>query len=404
MIYQPKGFKKIFHSTRRFFARYWLSLQPVLQIAITGSHGKTNTTYVLSKILTPIGNTVATDINLDTIYNVPITALKVMPWTRFALFELGVDHPGEMDFHLQIVRPKIAIITGISPVHTDQTHLRSLIALIKEKRKLIETLPKEGCAILNYDDEHVRSMASFTKAQVLWYGTDEKKCDVWVDPKTIKVSLEGTSFKLFFRETDSTDSNRFQPISTGLIGKHHIYTIMASYLIWRIILSNLPNLPNLPNFPNLLSHISPLHGRMSVEKGPLGTLLLNDSLRANPASTKSGLETLSEINYPQGRKIAVLAEMGELQKPEEEHEKIVNLLKHLNIDYAITIGNLFPKLPQLPQSPKYPQSPQILFAKDISQAANMLKKILKKDDLIYLKGSLHRHVERVLPLSRIIIP
>ncbi len=96
-------------------------------------------------------------------------------------------------------------------------------------------------------------------------------------------------------------------------------------------------------FINALSRIKPLPGRMSIEKGPLETLLLNDSLRANPASTKSGLETLSKITYTKGRKISVLAEMGELEQPEEEHAKKITLLKNLNIDFAITIGNLYPK-------------------------------------------------------------
>lgn len=382
MIYKPPRFKQLFHSTRRFLAKHWLSFMPALQVAITGSQGKTNTTYVLSKVLEETGKTVATDINLDTIYNAPITALKVMPWTRFAVFELGVDHRGEMDFHLQIVKPKIAVITGISPVHTDQTHLKSLTALIAEKRKLIEALPEDGFAVLNYDDQHVRSMAPFTKAKILWYGTDKNHCDVWVDPKSVKVSLKGTQFRLI-----STRFNQFQPVSTKLIGKHHVYTIMATYLVWHIIFPDTPNHPNIPN-------IHPLPGRMSVEQGPFGTVLLNDSLRANPASTKSGLETLSEINYTRGRKIAVLAEMGELEHPEEEHKKIIDLLLRLKIDYAIAIGDLYTKPPQSPQSPK------ILFAKDVFGGAKILKKILKKGDIIYLKGSLYKQVGRVLELLK----
>ena len=81
--YQPTGIKKIFHDSRRFLAKIWISLIPGIQIGITGSHGKTNTTLIVSKLLDGFGQTVATDINLDTVYNVPITALKIAPWTKY---------------------------------------------------------------------------------------------------------------------------------------------------------------------------------------------------------------------------------------------------------------------------------------------------------------------------------
>lgn len=378
MIYKPPFYKRIFHAFRRFLAKNWLLFQPALQIALTGSHGKTNTTNVLTRVLETIGNTMRTDLNLDTTYNVPITALKVMPWTKFAVFELGVDREKDMNVALEIVKPKIGIVTGIAPVHADKEHLGSLENVIKEKQKLIEAIPKDGHAILNYDDENVRKMAPYTIAQIIWYGTDKKNCDVWVDPKTIHLSLDGTQFKLL-----SSD------ISTKLIGKHHIYTVMAVYATLQAI-KKLKNISvPIDQFSEIIKTIEPLPGRMGVEKGPFETILLNDSLRANPASTKSGLETLSEIPYTKGRKIAVLAEMGELEKPEEEHKKIVTLLQDLKIDYAVIIGNLYP----------HPfQSPNIFWVKDVNEGATVLKTILKKNDLIYLKGSLHRHVEKVLEL------
>lgn len=379
MSYQPPLIKKFFHSSRRILAKYWLSLQPTFQIAITGSHGKTNTANVLTKVLESIGTTERTDLDLDTTYNVPITALKVTPWTRFAVFELGVDREKDMDAALEIVKPKIGIVTGIAPVHTDKEHLGSLANVIKEKQKLIEALPKDGYAILNYDDINVRSMAQYTKAQIIWYGTDKKKCDVWVDSKTIKFSLDGTSFKLRINKSPRFETH----IKTKLIGKHHIYTIMAIAATLQAIQSITQQSTPMNRIIGAISSITPLHGRMSVEKGPMETVLLNDSLRANPSSTKSGLETLSEITYNKGKKIAVLGEMGELEKPEEEHKKIIELVKKLQIDFVVTIGNL------------YIESPNIYHTKNVHEAVEVLKKLIHKNDLIYLKGSLLRHVERV---------
>ena len=366
--------------TRRFIAKRWLSLMPALQIAVTGSQGKTNTAQTIYHVLKQIGPTAVTDINLDTIYNVPITALKIKPSTKFAIFELGIDHPGEMREHLEIIKPKIAIVTGISPVHTDAEHLGSLENLIKEKRQLIEALPKNGYAILNYDDENVRKMAPFTKAKILWYGTDKKHCAVWAD--NIRVSLEGTEFNL----------NGIK-IKTRLIGKHHVYTIMAAYAVYSLAISDKLQ-PISTSFNQFLTNIKPLPGRMSVTSGPLGTTILNDSLRANPSSTASGLQTLSEIEYKGGRKIAVLAEMGELAKPEEEHRKIGRLIGKLKINFLIGIGP-YQKY-TVEEAIKSGMAKQNIFwVKDVNGAAEILKKIICTNDLIYLKGSLHKGLWKI---------
>lgn len=377
MTYKPHPIKQLFHNARRQLARLWLSKQPGLQIAITGSQGKTNTSYIISQVLSKFGKTLATDINLDTIYNVPITALKTNSSFKFIIFEVGIDRPGEMDLHLEIVRPKIAVITGISPVHTDQEHLGSLENLIREKQKLIAALPESGYAILNYDDANVRMMAKYTKAKVIYYGLDEK-ADYCA--KNIKTSLAGTEFQI-----------EGKTIATPLIGAHQVYNLLAAYAVFKIVEPQAKK----EKYIQIVKNIQPLKGRMNVEPGPLGTTLLNDSLRANPTSTKSGLETLSALNYQKGKKIAILAEMGELQNPEKEHEKIGDLINNLKIDVVICIGPLqkfvYQKIKDNPRIKAY-------FVTNVFEAAEILKTLIQKNDLLYLKGSLLRHVERVLLL------
>ena len=384
--YQPTGIKKIFHDTRRFLAKTWISLMPGVQIGITGSHGKTNTTLVVAKLLSEFGQTVTTDINLDTVYNVPITALKVMPWTKYIVWELGIDQPGEMDYHLQIAKPTIGIVTGISPVHTDYDHLGSLENLIKEKRKLIEILPDDGFAILNADDENVKTMSQHTKAKIIFYGTNND-LNVYVDKKTVEVSLDGTSFKL-------SDGGESYEVTTGLIGVHHIYTLMAGYCLLKATQAS-TNFQK--KFLDTATTLKPLRGRMSLEKGPLNTVLLNDSLRANPGSTKAGLETLEKIEYTNGRKIAVIGEMGELADPTHEHKKTGIELAKLKLDYVLCIGPLRKYTLQTAIENGFPKE-KIGYAEDVFGAAEQLRKILKPHDLWYLKGSLLRNYKRIVQL------
>lgn len=384
MAYKPNLLKQAFHSMRRAAASGWLAAMPAVQIAITGSQGKTNTSSAIYHILSGLAPAVRTDLNLDTIYNIPITALKIRPKTRYAVFELGIDHKGEMDLHLGIVRPKIAIVTGVSPVHTDREHLGSFENLVREKRKLVEALPPGGLAILNGDDPQVREMAKHTEAKVIFYGQGKNND---ITASRLSLSIKGISFDLadtYFRK--DLKSTRIQ---VPQVARHQIYTVMAAYAVYRFL-----GYGDMARFQALLNNLPVLPGRMSVETGPRGTTLINDSLRANPASTASGLKTLSLLKTA-GKKIAVLAEMGELEKPEEEHAKIGMLLSGLDIDRVVAIGPLHEATERAAVAAGFP-SARIVRVKNVIEAASALKDALSPGDVLYVKGSLLRHVERVL--------
>lgn len=376
---QPLG-KRFFHLVRRQSAKTWLQLNPQLRIVgITGSYGKTNTTVAIAKVLAKKYPTVQTDLNLDTIYNLPMTILKVKPWTEGLVLEMGVDHPEEMDFHLSLVKPQIGVLTGITPVHSDSEHLGSIEGIIEEKAKLLKSLPQDGLAVLNYDDDRVRKMAKYSQAEVLFYGKDKKNCRFWAEE--IAVSGAGLSFNL-------RSKDKILKIKTGLIGSHHIYTCLAAYAVG----SYLGVLDE--GIIEALSLLEPLQGRMNLEKGPRGTTIVNDSRRANPASTMAGLITLSDL--PGKRKLAVLGEMGELGSfSEKGHRMVGQKAAELKIDCLITVGPMakfiFEEADKNGLDPK-----KNYWAKDIVQAAAILGKILKKDDMIYLKGSLLRHMERII--------
>lgn len=379
MSYNPPLHKKIFHKIRRELAKFWLIDKKALQIGITGSQGKTNTTHILYQVLKSVGETCATDTNMDTIYNVPVTALRVRSNTKFIVWELGIDSTYEMDRHLEIAKPSIGIVTGVSAVHADEQHLGSFENVIKEKRKLVESLPADGFAILNWDDENVRKMAEFTKARVLYFGSDEKYCNI-ITAKS-ELTLGGSKYFMKSKELGSIEC------STGLIGDHHKFNMMACLLVFEIL--KIPLTKTL----EIISKLKPLEGRMSIEKRMRDTIWINDSLRANPVSTKAGLRTLSQIQHTKGRKIAVLNEMGELENPENEHVQIGEYLSELNIDLLVCIGPLqrFTADTALKKGMK-----NVYYVENVVEAAKLLKKILKCGDLVYLKGSLLRHSERIL--------
>jgi len=389
--YKPTGVKKIFHQGRRFLAEKWLSQFHPVQIGITGSQGKTGTTEIVYRVLSRFGPTIRTDVNLDTTFNVPITALKVRPWTKFVVWELGIDHPGEMDLHHEIAHPSISCVTGISAVHTDAEHMGSIETLVKEKRRIIEHLPIKGTAVLNHDNPYTRSMAHHTKASVKWFGTT-RECTMWTDPRSIELTLEGTRGICYVKSGNTFHALKFQ---TGLIGAFHIYNIMNAYLI---VQAALPRSDFTELFLEELRNIKPLPGRMSVEKGPMQTILLNDSLRASPGSTKAGLESFNALAF-QGRKIAVIGEMGELEHPEKEHRETGKYISTLSLDRILCIGPLRKFTIDEAIKSGVPKD-KLFYAKDVFEASELLKHMLQKGDLWYLKGSLLRNYGRILKLLR----
>ena len=231
MSYKPNILKNVFHNMRRKAAYVWLKFQPATQIAITGSQGKTSTTRIIVEVVKEVvkANVISTDINLDTIYNIPITALRVSPKIDYAIFEVGIDHKDEMKKHLEIIDPIISVLTGISSVHSDSTHLGSLKNIIKEKEFLIKALNKKGYAVLNYDDKNVRDIGKRSKARIIWFGGNKGRCKIFLDKKDkVLLSIKKTEF-IFY------DGNKKIHIETPLIGKHHIYNIMAAYGVLKAI-------------------------------------------------------------------------------------------------------------------------------------------------------------------------
>ncbi len=377
------SWKQPLHELRRILARSWLKFFPRIKIvAVTGSYGKTNTARAITQVLSQEYRTLQTDLNLDTIYNLPMTILSLRPGHQALVLECGVDHRGEMDKHLEIFKPQIAVLTGISPVHSEAELLGSLEGIIEEKGKLISALPQNGWAILNYDDIHVREMAGKTKAKILWYGTD-KSCDLYADE--IKVHPDGTSFKL--------QAAKFRlegmELKTGLLGEHSVHEALVASavgLIWGL---------SSDQIKQGIGELKPLPGRLSLEKGPLKTILLDDHLRANPASTRAGLKTLMALPC-RGRKIAVLGEMGELgQYAKVEHQNLGKFIAGLKIDFLVNIGPL-QKLTAEAAGENGLEKSRIFWAKDVHEAAEILKKILKPGDMWYLKGSLLKHLERII--------
>lgn len=385
-FYKTKKIKKFFHLGIRGIAKLWLSLhQKAKIVGVVGSYGKTTTSQLIYQFLSLEDKAIVTDINLDTIYNLPLTILRLRSQHHWLILEMGIDHRNEMDFHLELAIPHLVVFTGISPVHADKNLLGSLKGIIEEKGKaVIKTIKSDGWAVINGDDPDLRRWVKKNQLKkVIWYGINAKNLD-WKAEK-IKMNKGEMGFEIV-----NSKKNQRLKLKGKFWGEQFIYAFLTAAAVGDLLGVSLKKLSKISK------NFKPLSGRMSFEKGPRNCLLINDSLRANPASTKAGLKTVDKIQVD-GRKIAVLGEMGELGKyAKSEHQKIGRLIKRLDVDVVIGIGPLLKETEKIVgKSRKFHWVADPVSGGKIIQGLNLNSK-----DLLYLKGSRLKHMERLLMILR----
>src|SRR5713226_8024012 len=170
-------------------ANYRTSL-PVKVLAITGSNGKTSTKDFAASVLGRKFRVTKTQGNFNNHVGLPRTILEATARDEVAVWEIGMNHPGEVAALAKIAAPDAAIITNISIAHIEFMGTREAIA--KEKGALAEAVGAEGTVILNADDPFSKNMAVRTRAKVVFAGTTEGT----VRASEITQSATGTDFTI----------------------------------------------------------------------------------------------------------------------------------------------------------------------------------------------------------------
>lgn len=293
-------FKKPLHLFRIYLAKQYAKIYPRdMFVGISGSVGKTTCTAASLAVLSQKFKTISTKSNLDPILNIPSTLLKINPTIKKVILEMGVEYKGEMDFYLSLIKPMTVIITKIAYAHSE--YLGDLDEIIEEKGKLIESLPENGVAILNFDDLSSKKLAAKCKGNILYFGTDPKNCTVWAG--NIKIENFKTSFEL------NLGVERVK-INLQLLGSHLVYSVLAAAALGVSV-----DIP-LTKIKLALESIQPEEHRMQLIFGPNGSVILDDTYNSSPAALEAAIDTLLQI--PARRKILVLGEMRELGKYSEQ--------------------------------------------------------------------------------------
>ena len=368
-------FKKKMHILRFILARQYARLLPRQKfIGITGTVGKTTTAASCKEVLSDLGPVISTTdtskqtANLDPIFNLPKTVLRVGPKVKKVILEMGIEYPGEMELWLSLVRPATAIVTAVNYAHSE--FLGSIEQIAREKGKLVEQLPKTGTAILNWDDSYCRKLAERTQAEVIYFGTDPKNCHVWAG----NVKLD--NFQVVFELNYGVERVEIQ---SNFVGKHQIYPLLAAAAL------GIKEGLTLIKIKRALEKVKPPAHRLEVVAGHNGSVILDDSYNASPVAVEEAIDTLNYL--PARRRIVVLGEMKELGSYSEKfHRQVADKIYKDKVDLVFlgrgdtkyTADELL-KLGFFPERMESDlQTPQIV--------ARLLK-ILAKGDLVLIKGS-----------------
>jgi UDP-N-acetylmuramoyl-tripeptide--D-alanyl-D-alanine ligase len=358
-------------------ARWWRMRHTDLRvIGITGSVGKSSTKELVASVLERDYAVLKSEGNLNNEIGLPLTLLQLESTHQRAVLEMGMYARGEIARLAELAQPSVGVITNIGPVHLER--LGSIEAIAEAKAELVQALPPEGVAILNYDDERVLSMRGKTAAQVLTYGLDPQ-ADLWAD-EILSEGLEGIHFTLHYR------GEEFH-VQVPLLGRHSVHTSLraaavglAEGMTWDHVLEGLQD--------------RRAQLRLVAVPGPNGSTILDDSYNASPASMIAALNLLAELN---GRKIAVLGDMLELGEYEDEGHRMVGLRAIDASDVLVTVGELGRVIAQ--EALDNGMAPdRVKMCDTTAEVTAYLNAVVQSGDMILIKGSRGLHMEEIVNL------
>lgn len=352
--------------------------QPTV-VGITGSVGKTSTKELAAAVLRQRYPTLWNQGNLNNEIGLPLTLLDLEAQHAYAVLEMGFYLEGEIAQLCRLAQPHIGIITNIGPIHLERAG--SMEAIFRGKSELVQALPADGYAILNWDDEWVRKMAPLSPAPIFRYGLNPE-VDLWAD-NIQSEGLEGIRFRFHYRR--SATQTEVLHVHLPLLGRHSVHTALRAaalglicQLSWEEIIRGL--------------HDINAQVRIEVTPGIHQSTILDDTYNASPPSSIAALNLLSDL---EGRHVAVLGDMLELGAYEETGHRLVGRKAADIADMLFTIG---PRARWIAEEAVLGglEASQVYHFDAMVEAQPVLQQLIQKGDQILIKGSRALGMEKLV--------
>ncbi|NUQ87381.1 MAG: UDP-N-acetylmuramoyl-tripeptide--D-alanyl-D-alanine ligase [Glycomyces artemisiae] len=336
-------------------------------IGVTGSNGKTSTKDLIGQLCARLGPTVATEANFNNELGHPYTVCRTTPETEYLVLELAARGLGHITQLCDIAPPSIGVVLNVGISHLDG--FGSIETTAKAKSELPQALGPDGTVLLNADDPRVAAMAGLTDATAWSFGVREK-ADIRaedVDP--------GDGRHAFTLVTPAGSAR----VQLKLWGDHHVYNALAAAgVLWKLGATPEEIAEGLAESGRLSER------RMDVFTRPDGTVVIDDSYNANPASMGAAVRALGLLPT-EGRRIAVLGLMADLEELEEEcHRRLGEQARDAGIDEVIAVGEGTQPIIDGADGVTATHVP------DQAAAIALLENRLRPGDAVLVKGSRYR--------------
>ncbi len=341
-------------------------------VAVTGSVGKTSAKEMLRAMLSACGLTHASAASYNNHWGVPLSLARTPADADFGIFEVGMNHAGEIGPLVRLVRPHAALITTIAPVHIE--HLGSIEAIADAKAEIFEGLEPGGAAILNRDAPQYERLAAAAQARhatVLTFGSSGAA-------DAALVSLEEAdggsrvSARLFGRTV---------AFGIGAPGAHMAQNALGCLIAAHVLGADVERAAE------GLARFQPQKGRgerIALAAPGGSVMLIDESYNANPASMRAALRLLGEAKPgPNGRRIAVIGDMLELgAEGAAMHAALAADLAAARVDLLFGAGPLTRALFEAA-----PERIRASWAETSSEIEGAVASALRAGDVAMVKGS-----------------
>jgi len=342
-------------------------------VAVTGSVGKTSTKEALRLVFTQNGPTHASVASYNNHWGVPLTLARMPKQSYFGVFEIGMNHAGEITPLVGMVRPHIAIVTNVAPVHLQ--YFDSVDAIADAKGEIFSGLMRGGVAIIHRDGAQFARLESHAKTspadQILTFGEHEA-----ADARLLDVSLEGDHSMI-----EASILGRQVTYRLGAPGKHLAMNSLAVLLAAR---SSGLSLDTAMASLAFFQAPSGRGERLNLETQHGGFTVIDESYNANPTSMRAALALAGAMpTQGEGRHIAVLGDMLELGPDEASwHAGLAEDVSRNEIDLVFASGPLMKSLYEA-----LPDARRGAWREAASELEPLVLDAVRAGDVIVIKGS-----------------
>ena len=352
-------------------AEFYRSTLSIKIIGITGSVGKTSTKEMISAVLSQKYNVLKTEGNFNNEIGLPLTILRIRREHEVAVVEMGISEFGEMHRIAKVAKPDICVMTNIG-----QCHLENLIdrdGVLRAKSEIFDFLKTDGHIVLNGNDDKLITVQEVKGVKPVFYYVEDgtaKKADLPYEITADAIEnkgLRGLNANLHFPE-------EVCQIHEPIPGVHNVYNACAAACVGCIM-----GLTN-EEICQGIAHAKTIAGRTNLIT--LGeVLVIDDCYNANPVSMKASLDVLAQAD---GRKIAVLGDMGELGENEREmHYDVGKYAANTGVDILFCCGTLSEELAKGAQR----GHTKVMYFADREKLTQTLINFVEAGDTVLVKAS-----------------